>query len=164
MRNLFYQVFFPTPVPATPKPPHFDMRGPRILPPAKSFAVNAPYLFSWYFSQPEDSIFLASPNPPTVLVLGNNWHYSDVFQQLHSLFPPNCASFEGDEVKDIGDTPTDAGGYADIWEATLYGRRVIRKSYRRYDAGDVECIFRVGNDDSSRGPWFTFCSRDITGK
>ena len=88
-------------------------------------------------------------------------HYSDAVQQLLSLLPPNCALFKVDEVKVFGDVPLEAGGYADLWEATLCGRDVIQKTYRRYETSDVESIFRVRNNGSAGDVWFTFFVPEI---
>ena len=161
---VLYRLVLPTPAPATPKQPPFDMRGPRFLLLAKSFFIDAASLFSWRFSQSENNPSLPSLSPPPVSVTDNGLphkHYSEVVQQLRPPPPPNCASFEANEVKAVSDIPIEAGGYADVWEATLYDRNVIQKSYRCYETGDVESIFRVRNNVSSCDVLFTLCSRDI---
>lgn len=79
------------------------------------------------------------------------------------MFPPNCPSLEMSEVNVVGDYPIDAGGYADIWEATLIpdGRDIIQKSYRFMETGDMDSLFRVRIVCSSRIPWLMLRSRDI---
>ena len=68
------------------------------------------------------------------------------------MLPSNCASFRGEEVGIVGNAPVQAGGYADIWKATLNGRDVILESYRSYETGDNARTFRVRT-----GRLFTHC-------
>ena len=135
------------------------MRPPQLLSPAKTFVVNAARLLCGCFSRSGNSTPSSPPNPPPMSAADDELpyeHYSDAVQQLLSLLPPNCALFKVDEVKVFGDVPLEAGGYADLWEATLCGRDVIQKTYRRYETSDVESIFRVRNNGSSGDVWFTF--------
>ena len=125
------------------------MRGHQLLLPVKSFATNAVRLLSWCLSQSANNTSLPSLNSLPVPAADNGLlyeQYSGAVQQLRPLFPPNCTSFEVDEVKAVNDIPLEAGGYADIWEATLYDCNVIQKSYRRYETSDIQSIFRVRND------------------
>lgn len=143
------------------------MRKPRLLLVARTFIIDPAFLFSWCFSQSEKNPSLASVSPPPVSVTDNGLphkHYSEVVQQLCPSPSPNCASFEATEVKAISDIPIEAGGYADILEATLYDRNVIQKSYRFYETGDVESIFRVRHNVSSCDALFTLYSRDTAGR
>jgi len=140
------------------------MRPPQLLSPAVTFAVNAARLLCGCFSRSENNTPPSPLNPPSMSAADDELpydHYSDAVQQLLSLFPPNCAPFEVDEVKVFGDVPIEAGGYADLWEATLCGRDVIQKTYRRYETSDVESIFRVRNNGSSANVWFTLFVPEI---
>ena len=128
------------------------MRGPQLLPPVKSLALDAVRLLSWCFFQPESNASLQLPNPPSVSVTNSDSpyeQYSKAVHQLHSLFPPDCPSLEADDAKVVSGILLGVWGYADIFEVTLYGRSVIQKSYRRYETGDFEPIFRVRDNRSS---------------
>ncbi|KAF9777644.1 kinase-like domain-containing protein [Thelephora terrestris] len=121
------------------------MRDLRLPPLANSFVVQAARLFYQCFSSSGNDVSspsLASPPRPVVDNDIPYERYSDAVEQLRPLFPPNCISFGADEVEVVGDIPLGAGGYANIWVATLCGRSVIRKSYRRYENDDVESIFQ----------------------
>lgn len=80
-------------------------------------------------------------------ILGSNLpyeRYSEAVRRLRPLFPPNCPTFEANEVEVVSDNPIDAGGHADILEATLFpGGRIIQKTYRVQETCDTESLFRV---------------------
>jgi hypothetical protein len=139
-----------------------DMRKSQALALVKSFVVNTARLFSSCSSQSENTAYLLSPNVPQSSVTDDNLpdeYYSEVVRRM---LPPNCTSFQGDEVRVVGSTPIQAGGYTDVWEATLNGRNVVLESYRPYETGDIEHTSRVRMMVSPRTVWLTFCSRDTT--
>ena len=47
------------------------------------------------------------------------------------------------DVNLMGECPIAAGGFADIWEATYAGRKVVLKSYRCYISFDVAQVIAV---------------------
>jgi len=74
-------------------------------------------------------------------------HYSVAVRQLRPLFPTACPWLEPDAVKVADNTPTGAGGFADIWKGTFDGRSVIQKSYRCHESCTFEHTFPVRNED-----------------
>lgn len=146
------------------------MRRPRVTPLVESLmahVINAICLFSCCSSQSENTAYPSPSNPPPVPLIDNDLpyeRYSETVRQLRPLFPSACTSLKPGEVKVVGDTPIGAEGFADIWEGTLDGHRVIQVSYRCYETGDVERIFRVSNEHSSRTAWFTSCFRGTSGR
>lgn len=138
------------------------MRRSQALSLVRSIFINAARLFSSFSSQSEDTSYLSSPNVSRVSVIDNSLPYGYYSEAVRRSLPANCASFQGDEVIIVGNTPIQAGGYADIWEATLDGHNVILKSYRSYETGDIESTSRVRMIVSSCTAPFTICSRDTT--
>lgn len=129
--------------------------------------LNAICLFSFHSLKSENTAYLLPFNSPPAPVIDNDLpyeRYSETVQRLRSLFPPACPSFEPGEVTLDVETPIAAGGFADIWQGTCGGHRVVQKTYRCYETGDAESTFRVSNGYSSRTAWFTFCSRDTSAR
>lgn len=63
--------------------------------------------------------------------------YVQVAQDLRSSLPPTCRWLGPEDVDLVGKRPIAAGGFADIYEATHDGRKVVLKSQRCYVAFDV---------------------------
>ena len=79
--------------------------------------------------------------------------YAHVARDLRSSLPSSCRWFEPEDIKLICGGPIAAGGFADIWEATHNGRKVILKSYRCYISFDVARVATVRcNRDLRRVP------------
>ena len=57
--------------------------------------------------------------------------------------PSACRWLSPEDVKLNGEYQIAAGGFADIWEATHGGRKVILKSYRYSMTSDVTQIVAV---------------------
>ena len=138
----------------------------KVLRLVKSFVAKTVRLFSGCSSTQESTTYLSPSNSLPTPIIGSNLpskRYSEEVRRLRPLFPPNCPSLEMSEVNVVGDYPIDAGGYADIWEATLIpdGRDIIQKSYRFMETGDMDSLFRVRIVCSSRIPWLMLRSRDI---
>jgi len=144
------------------------MRGLQVLPLSKSLVVriaDAVRRFSCCSSQSKNTAYLSPSNPPPVPLIDKNLpyeRYSETVRQLRPLFPSTCTLLKPGEVKVIGDTPIGAEGFADIWDGTLNGHRVIQVAYRCYETGEVEHIFRVRNENSSRTAWLTSRFRDTS--
>ena len=66
-----------------------------------------------------------------------------VAQLLRSSMPSTCRWLSSEDIKPIGRFPIAAGGFADVWEATHNGRKVILKSYRCYATFDIAQIAKV---------------------
>ena len=122
-----------------------DMRGSQVLPLVKSVVAYTVRLFSWHPSQSENAAYLSSSNPPRVPVIDNSLPHERYSEAIRQLLPPNCAFFQGAEVRIVDNSPIQAGGYADNWEAILDGRNVVLESYRSYETGDIDGTFRVRN-------------------
>ena len=70
-------------------------------------------------------------------------------ESLLSL-PSPCCSLGSEDVKLVGEGPIAAGGFADIWEATYGGRKVILKSYRCYRSFDATQVATVRHNPLCR--------------
>jgi len=60
--------------------------------------------------------------------------------------PPACHWLGPGEVRIIGEHPIAAGGFANVWEGTHDGRKVVLKSYRCYLSFDVTNVVAVRYD------------------
>ena len=69
--------------------------------------------------------------------------YAQVARNLRSSLPPSYRWLGPEHVKFICERPVAAGGFADIWEATYNGRKVILKLYRCYVSFDVAQVAAV---------------------
>lgn len=131
------------------------MGGSRVLPLAKAFVAHvskAVRLFSCGLPQPENGAYLSPFSSLPTPVIDHDLQYdrySEAVRQLRPLFPPTCTFLEPDDVAVVGDVPIGAGSFADIWEGTANGRRILLKSYRRHEYCDIERLFRVRNELSS---------------
>jgi len=66
-----------------------------------------------------------------------------MFQDLRSSIPSNCRRLASEDIKLVGERQIASGGFANIWEATHDGRRVVLKSYRYSMTSDVARIVVV---------------------
>lgn len=114
-----------------------DMGTRRVLILFKSFVINTIRLFSWHPATRENATYQSSPNPPVPVTGNDDSPHERNSEVIRQLTPSKFTSFGGEEPKVIGNTPIGAGGYANIWEATLGGRAVVLKSYRFYEVGDI---------------------------
>ena len=69
--------------------------------------------------------------------------YAQVARDLRSSLPPSYRWLGPEHVKFICERPVAAGGFADIWEATYNGRKVMLKLYRCYVSFDVAQVAAV---------------------
>ena len=78
---------------------------------------------------------------PNVILLSQG--YFQMAQDLQLFLSLSCRCFRPEEVTLIGERPIDAGGFADIYEATHGGCRVVLKSYRCYALFDIAQVAAV---------------------
>ena len=69
--------------------------------------------------------------------------YTQTAQELWSPLPATYGWFNPTDVSITGKHPVGAGGFANIWEGVLNGRKVIVKSYRCYLLFDRARIISV---------------------
>jgi len=67
--------------------------------------------------------------------------------RLRQSLPSSCMWFGEGDLELVGTHPIDAGGFADVWEGEMGGRRVAVKSYRCYLSGNCAPTFEVSH------PW-----------
>ena len=63
--------------------------------------------------------------------------YAQMVQEILPYLPSHYPLLDPHDVKLTGEHLVSAGGFADIWEATHAGRKVVLKSYRCYISFDV---------------------------
>jgi len=59
-----------------------------------------------------------------------------VVQQDQPSLPPNCSRLLSGDIEILGNHPARSGAFADVWEGSLAGGRVVIKSYRRSTTTD----------------------------
>lgn len=64
-------------------------------------------------------------------------------QDLRPSLPFTCHWLDPNEVNLVDERPIAAGGFANVYEATHDGRKVILKSYRPYVLFDVAQVVAV---------------------
>ena len=64
-----------------------------------------------------------SPNPTA---------NEDDDQQNQPLLPSVCTRLGSEDISIVGDHPARCGAFADVWDGSLAGSRVVIKSYRTY--------------------------------
>ena len=64
-----------------------------------------------------------SPNPTV---------NEDDDQQNQPLLPSVCTRLGSEDISIVGDHPARCGAFADVWDGSLAGSRVVIKSYRTY--------------------------------
>lgn len=69
--------------------------------------------------------------------------YGQLAQGLRSSLPSTCRWLGPEDINLVGGHPIAAGGFADIYEATHDGLKVVLKSYRCYELFDVAQIVAV---------------------
>jgi len=69
--------------------------------------------------------------------------YAQTFQDLRSSIPSNCRWLAPEDIKPVGEHQIAAGEFANIWEATHDGRKVVLKSYCYSMTSDVARIVAV---------------------
>lgn len=105
--------------------------------------ADATRLFFNGSSQSENEAHLSPFNSPPVPAIDKDLRYKrDAVRQLRLSFPLTCTFLEPDDVKVVSNVPIGSGGFADIWEGTIDGRKVCQKSYRCYEYCDIERIFQ----------------------
>jgi len=73
-------------------------------------------------------------------------HYAQMARELLSSSLSVCHWLDPEEVKVVGEHPIAAGGFANVWEGTHDGRKVVLKSYRCYVSFDVTTVAAVRYD------------------
>ena len=58
----------------------------------------------------------------------------EAVHQDEPLLPPNCDRLRSDDIVISGTHPDRTGAFADVWDGSLSGDRVMIKSYRLYSA------------------------------
>ena len=76
--------------------------------------------------------------------------YARLAQERISSLPPPYRWLDPEDVKFIGEHPVAAGGFANVYEATHDGRKVMLKSYRPYMSFDIARVVAVCCNDSLR--------------
>ena len=76
--------------------------------------------------------------------------YARLAQERISSLPPPYRWLDPEDVKLIGEHPVAAGGFANVYEATHDGRKVMLKSYRPYMSFDIARVVAVCCNDSLR--------------
>jgi len=64
-------------------------------------------------------------------------------QNLRSSLPSTCRWLGPEDINLVGEHPIAAGGFADIYEATHNGCKVVLKSYRCYESFDIASVVAV---------------------
>ena len=70
-------------------------------------------------------------------------HYTQMAQDLRLSMPFTCRWLDQEDVRLVGEHSTSAGLFANIWEATHDGRKVLLKSYRFCSSLDVAQVVAV---------------------
>ena len=77
-------------------------------------------------------------SPTTGLdVISPSQRHVQIAQDLRSSLPSACRWLGPGGIKLVGEHPIAAGGFANIYDATLDGRKVALKSRRCYESFDV---------------------------
>ena len=82
----------------------------------------------------------SSPAPDDVCLSGR---YAQVAQGLMPSLPSTCHLLSPPDIKLVSEHPIAAGGFANIWEGTHGGRKVVLKSYRCYVSFDAAQVVAV---------------------
>ena len=88
--------------------------------------------------------FEAMNSPPDSTNISLSQHYAQMAQDLRSSLPSTCRWFGPGDVNLVSERQIAAGGFADVYEATQGGRKVVLKSYRCYLSFDVTEVIAVG--------------------
>ena len=64
-------------------------------------------------------------------------------QDRRSSLPYACHWLGPEDIEIVGERPMGAGGFADIWEGTHNGRKIVLKSYRCYISFDAAQVVAV---------------------
>ena len=71
-----------------------------------------------------------TPPPP------NPTANEDDVRRDRPLLPPDCRILRSGDINVLGGHPARGGAFADVWDGSLAGSRVVIKSYRTYSAID----------------------------
>jgi len=61
---------------------------------------------------------------------------ADAVEWHQPPLPPNCSRLRPGDIEILGNRPARAGSFADVWDGSLAGTRVVVKSYRVYSTVD----------------------------
>ena len=61
---------------------------------------------------------------------------ADAVRQDEPLLPPGCGKLRSEDIEIFYTLPNRAGAFADVWDGSLAGDRVVIKFYRLYSATD----------------------------
>lgn len=78
----------------------------------------------------------SSPPPSPSVDQDREPRFVDDIQQNQPFLPPSCSRLHAEDIKILGDHPSSAGAFTDIWDGSLAGDRVVVKSYRIYSTVD----------------------------
>ena len=70
-------------------------------------------------------------------------HYARVAQGILLSLSPSCRRLGLGDINLVSTCPVGGGGFADIYEATHDGRKVVLKSYRCYVSFNIEHVVTV---------------------
>jgi hypothetical protein len=87
-----------------------------------------------------------SPLPDVDVVGPPHKRYALIAQVLLPSLLPRCPLLNPDDINLAGEHPFSGGGFAQIWEATYNGRKVVLKSYRCYVSFDITRVVTVPRD------------------
>ena len=88
---------------------------------------------------------MSSPTPDPDCVFPSQ-HYAQMVQEHLSPLPSPYRWLDLEDVQLVRRHPIAAGGFADIYEATYDGRKVVLKAYRPYISFDVAQVIAVRCD------------------
>ena len=77
-------------------------------------------------------------------MLSLSQRYVSIVQVLQPSLPPTCRWLIPEDINLIGKLPIAAGAFANIYQATCDGRKVVLKSYRPYISLDAAQVVAVG--------------------
>ena len=78
----------------------------------------------------------SSPPPSPSVDEGSGPRHADDIQQAQPPLPSSCNKLQPGDVKILGNLPSRAGAFADVWDGDLAGDPVVVKSYRTYFTTD----------------------------
>lgn len=87
----------------------------------------------------------AKESPPSPVDDDFEPRVADAVRQYQPPLPPSCSRLRSGDVRILGDYPSRAGAFADVWDGSLAGDRVVIKAYRIYSTADSTqaCMVRL---------------------
>ena len=106
---------------------------------AKEWSSPQPFDYLSEISQLEAE----GPHTPDLGGISLSRRYAQAAQDLRPSIPFTCNWLNPEDIKFLGERPIGAGGFANFWEVTYNGRKVVLKSYRCYISFDVAQVVAV---------------------